>query len=60
MRIKIKCRELNKVCIAANMFTKAKSLSQNHLEQFLALCKQLEEDESIDDAELFKLQKKAK
>ena len=60
MRIKLKCKLLNRVCIAAALPAKSCLFNQGDLAEFKKICDQLEEDASIEDEELLKLQMSAK
>ena len=60
MRIKIKCKILNKVNIAVNMLAKSCKMQEEDQPEIIKVCKILEEDESIKDDELLKLQKSVK
>ena len=60
MRIKIKCKVLNKINIAVNMMVKSSRMLEEDQPEIIKACKSLEEDESIKDDELLKLQKSVK
>ena len=45
MRIKIKCKVLNKINIAVSMLAKSKTASEDDQALVIKVCKQLEEDE---------------
>ena len=60
MRIKIKCKLLNKLNIAMNMLIKSCKMLEEDQPEIINMCKSLEEDESIKDEELLKLQKSVK
>ena len=59
MRVKVKCRLLNNVCIAAMMMSKCENAGEKDIEEFVQACKHLEEETFMDE-ELNKLQRTAK